>query len=400
MKKRICPLIFFVMTLFMITGTDIMPAYAAVPAIAAGDFHTIALKSDGTLWSWGNNWKGQLGDGTITGRYAPAQIGTTTNWSAVAAGYLYTIALKSDGTLWAWGDNSHGQLGIGSIDADAHSTPVQIGIDTNWKAVTTGGYHAIALKNDGTLWAWGNNYSGQLGNGLTTSIKTPVQIGADTNWAAVEAGFSYTIALKNDGTLWAWGDNGRGQLCDGSIIERHAPIQVGFDTTWTTMAAEERHTIAMKNDGTLWACGDNQNGQLGIGSTDHNVHSTPIQIGTDTTWTTVAAGASHSIAQKTDGTMWAWGDNWGGQLGDDTITERHAPVKIGANTSWTTVAARDSHTFALKNDGTLWAWGYNSDGQLGDGTVIERHAPVQIMKLKLHVFPWPMFLPALTVKRN
>jgi alpha-tubulin suppressor-like RCC1 family protein len=346
-------------------------------AIAASSWlHSIALKSDGTLWAWGDNSSGQLGDGTFTNRSTPVRVGTDTNWVAITAGYYrHNLALKSDGTLWAWGDNWDGQLGDGTT-AD-RTTPVRVGTDTNWTAITAGWEYTIALKSDGTLWAWGDNYSGQLGDGTTVNRTTPVRVGTDTNWVAIEAGGVHTVALKSDGTLWAWGDNYFGQLGDGTTITRTTPVQIGTDTKWVAISAGWDDTIALKSDGTLWAWGFNDCGQLGDGSTTNR--TTPVQIGTDTKWKAIAAGGYHTIALKSDGTLWAWGGNWDGQLGNGSTPNLTTPVQIGTDTKWSAIAAGGWHTMALKSDGTLWTWGDNEDGQLGDGTTTNRTTPVQIM---------------------
>jgi alpha-tubulin suppressor-like RCC1 family protein len=346
-------------------------------SIAAGVYHSVALKSDGTLWAWGNNSNGQLGDGTTTDHHTPEQIGSDTNWVAVAVGSqsYHTVALKADGTLWAWGLNSIGQLGDGTA-TDQHA-PEQIGSDTNWVAVTVGNGHTMALKADGTLWGWGANGAGELGDGTTTSTASPEQIGSDTNWVAVAAGVSHTMALKADGTLWGWGGNGLGQLGDGTTTERDAPVQIGSDTTWVAVRAGQSHTLGLKADGSLWAWGVNLNGELGDGTTTEQ-HA-PVQIGFDTDWAAVAAGGVHTLAIKSHGTLWAWGDNALGQLGDGTTTEQHAPEQIGSDTTWVAVAGGHFHSLGLKADGTLWAWGENIYGQLGDGTTTEQDAPVPVV---------------------
>jgi len=377
--------LFFVISLFMTLGAGIMPAPAAEPKIAPGGRYTITLKTDGTLWAWGSNTFGQLGINPADGNPhpTPVQIDTDTTWTSVTAGWNHTIALKTNGTLWAWGSNNFGQLGIGTADGNAHPTPVQIGTDTTWTSVTAGNFYTIARKADGTLWAWGSNNFGQLGIAPADGNPhpTPLQIGTDTTWSTMTAGWDHTIALKADRTLWAWGSNNFGQIgigpADGN--PHPTPLQIGTDTTWSIVTAGVYHTSALKTDGTLWAWGYNEFGQLGIGTADVGAHPTPVKIGTDTTWTSVKAGNSYTNALKADGTLWAWGYNVQGQLGDGSTTDRYAPVQIGAATNWTFVAAGDHHAIALKADGTLWAWGYNDRGQLGDGTTDDQHAPVQIL---------------------
>ena len=261
----------------------------------------MALKQDGTLWAWGHNWKGQLGDGTTVNKNIPVQIGTDT-WQAVAAGYSHTVALKQDGTLWAWGDNEHGQLGDGTTVNK--NIPVQIGEESAWQAVATWGSHTVALKQDGTLWAWGHNWKGQLGDGIIVNKTSPVQIGTDT-WQAVAAGSDHTVVLKDDGTLWAWGDNEAGQLGDETTVNKNIPVQIGEESAWQAVAAGVDHTVALKDDGTLWAWGDNEAGQLGDGTQENK--TSPVQISlpaTPTGWiVTPSAGEHGSISPSTPQTV-------------------------------------------------------------------------------------------------
>ncbi len=354
-----------------------------------------------------------LSDNNNKIHFIPVQIGTDTNWTDIAAGDNQTIALKGDGTLWAWGSNIYGQLGIGSADLFAHPFPVQIGMDTNWTHIeiggnSIGGNSAFARKTDGTLWAWGSNgFYGPLGTSDQSKHYTPVQIGTDTNWADMAVGVKHTIARKTDGTLWAWGENSYGQLGIGSADQNthSTPGKIGTDTNWTHIAVGEFYTIALKGDGTLWAWGDNSYGQLGIGSADIVTHPSPVQIGTDTHWADIEVGGGCTIARKTDGTLWSWGYNGYGQLGIGSVdyNTHSTPVKIGTDTNWVYLATAGlKHTIARKTDGTWWAWGDNGYGQLGDGTTISRTSPYPVTTQNpvpiQKKFPWPMFLPVITHK--
>ncbi len=186
------------------------------------------MQSNGTLWSWGGNLNGQLGNGTTVNSTTPARVGTTT-WEAVAAGSDFTIAVQSNGTLWAWGDNTTGQLGIGTTTSS--TIPVQVGSGTDWVAVAAGANHAAAIKSNHTLWSWGGNLNGQLGNGTTVSSTTPVQVGTGANWIAVAAGNGFTVAMQSDGTLWSWGNNSTGQLGNGTTTNTDVPVQIGAPVT-------------------------------------------------------------------------------------------------------------------------------------------------------------------------
>ena len=327
-------------------------------SLATGGGHNLLLKSDGSLWAWGSNHMGQLGDGSSTNTYrdSPVQIRSADYWVAIAAGFWHSVALKSDGTLWTWGWNVYGQLGDGT-KTDRHS-PVQIGTDSDWTVISAGGGqaggaagggHTIALKTDGTLWAWGGNEYGQLGDWTTTDRHSPVQIGNDINWAAISTFYHKAVALKADGTLWAWGSNTYGQS--------GAPVQIGSDADWAAISAGNDHTVALKTDGTLWAWGSNSYGQLGDGTTtDRN---SPVLIGSGTNWAAISAGHDHTIALNADGMLWAWGHNDGGRLGDGTTTDQSLPVQIGPDANWVAISAGhdQSSSLAIKSDGSLWSWG-------------------------------------------
>jgi len=352
-------------------------------SVAAGYSHTLARKADGTLWAWGARSLGQLGNGTDNDTNVPIRVGNEKKWVSVAvsAGAYHTVALQSDGTLWAWGWNLYGQLGDGTnID---NNVPVQVGSDNNWVAAAAGGEYTVGVKSNGTVWAWGSNTSGQLGDGTNTNSNVPVQVGTENKWVSIAAGYGHTVALKSDGTLWAWGRNIEGQLGDGTNNDRNGPVQVGTENKWVSIAAGYEHTVTLKSDGTLWAWGWNSSGQLGDGST-HDKNA-PGQVGTDNKWVSVAAGFVRTMALKSDGTLWVWGDNRGSQLGDGTGTDRKLPVQIGSDNTWGSVSAGYLHMLAVKVDGTLWAWGANESGQLGDGTNADKNAPEQIVTVSLTI---------------
>ena len=342
--------------------------------VATGNSHNLVIKNDGTLWAWGNNSNGQLGDGTIINKNTPAQIGTESDWKLVDAGDNFTMAIKNDGTLWAWGDNSKGQLGNGTTSNK--NIPIQIGTSSDWKLVAAGNNYTMAIKNNGTLWAWGSNYYGQLGNGTTINKSTPIQIGTDSNWKVVVASFNNTKAIKNNGTLWAWGENSKGQLGDGTRSTKYLPTQIGTNTDWKLVESGGAHSIAIKNNGTLWAWGYSQFGQLGDG-TINTIRSIPIQIGTSTNWKLVVASNGYNMAIKNDGTLWAWGENFTGQLGDGSAVFKWIPIQIGNDSDWKVVVVGDDHTIAVKNDDTFWTWGNNIYGQLGNGSFSNSN-PTQI----------------------
>jgi alpha-tubulin suppressor-like RCC1 family protein/pimeloyl-ACP methyl ester carboxylesterase len=331
-------------------------------SLAAGEYHSVAIKSDGSLWSWGWNLFGQLGDNTTVSSHQPNPIAA--GYVSVATGGRYSVALKADGSLWAWGSNAFGQLGDNTTTD--RLLPKQIG--TGYTAVTAGNGHTMALKSDGSLWVWGWNSTGQLGDSTTVDAHAPKQI--DTGYIAIAAGSSHSLGLKSDGSLWAWGYNLYGQLGDNSTVDSLVPKQI--DTGYTTIAAGQLHTVALKADGSLWAWGYNFNGQLGDNTTTES--HVPKLIGTG--YTAIGAGSSHTIALKSDGSLWAWGLNAKGQLGDNSIIDSLVPKQVDAG--YDAIAAGYNHNLATKPDGSLWAWGANYYGELGDNTTTESHVPKKI----------------------
>jgi alpha-tubulin suppressor-like RCC1 family protein len=334
------------------------------------------------LLAWGFNYSGQLGDNsTITSRSSPVSvIGGFTDWCQVSNSSQHTAAVRTNGTLWAWGYNNVGQLGDNTIINK--SSPVSVvGGFTDWCQVSANRCHTAAVRTNGTLWAWGCNGSGRLGDNTATSRSSPVLVvGGFTDWCQVAAGGCHTAALRTNGTLWAWGVGFSGRLGDGTITSRSSPVSViGGFTDWCQVSAGERHTAAVRTNGTLWAWGENGNGQAGDGTT--TCKTSPVSvIGGFTDWCQVSAADFHTAALRTNGTLWTWGFNIHGRLGDGTITARSSPVSvIGGFTNWCQVAAGTAHTAAVRTNGTLWAWGYNLNGRLGDNTATDRSSPVSVI---------------------
>ena len=284
-----------------------------VTAIAGGNVHTVALKSDGTVWALGANWNGQLGDGTYTNSTTPLQVSSLSGVTAIAGGQQHTVALKSDGTVWAWGNNSYGQLGDGTTTSSA--TPVQVSGLSGVTAIACGYLHTVALKSDGTVWTWGHNY-GQLGDGTTTNRSAPVQASGLSGVTAIAAGKYHTVALKSNGTVWTWGNNDWGQLGYGTTANSFTPIDSSYLGGITAIAAGEYHTVALKSDGTVWACGKNDYGQLGDGTT--TTRTIPVKANSLNGVAAIACGGHHTVALKSDGTVWDWG----------STTSRNTPVQV------------------------------------------------------------------------
>jgi alpha-tubulin suppressor-like RCC1 family protein len=345
--------------------------------IATGPNNTLAIKTDGTLWACGYNTSGQLGLSDTTSRSSFVQVGSLSNWSKVACGYS-AIAMKTDGTLWGWGSYLGNGLGSNS------SSPVQIGSDTNWSQISFARYHAVAIKNDNTLWSWGYNPNGQIGNNSVNNVTTPIQIGAENYWSKVACGGYTTAAIQSNGTLWLWGRNTHGQLGLSDTTDRSSPVQVGTLSNWFQVSCGYSHTAAIKTDGTIWSWGRNNNGQLGqFNTTDR---SSPVQITfnliSPNNWTSISTGFNFTQVINSDNFIWNCGYNTQGQLGNNSTSNRSFLAQLTGTsaiaTNWSKITSGLNYTLAIKTDGTLWSWGNNSFGQLGVSDVTHRSSIVQI----------------------
>ena len=344
--------------------------------VACGLGHTILLRGYGTVWTCGDNEYGQLGNGTIYDSNIPVLVvNGLYGVVAIAAGVSnHSMALKGDGTVWAWGENYSGQLGNDTITDS--NIPVPASGLSGVRAIGVGGSHSMALKDDGTLWAWGGNYSGELGNGTNIDSYTPAQVSGLSGVEALEGGGLHSLALKGDGTVWAWGNNGYGQLGNGTITDSNIPVPVSGLSGIVAIAGGLWHSIALKGDGTVWAWGYNGAGQLGTDTTTGS--SIPIQISGLSGVMAIAVGELHSMALKDDGTVWAWGNNGSGQLGNGTKTNSYTPVQVIGLSGAVAIAGGARHSVALKVDNTLWAWGGNESGQFGDGSYANSLVPVEV----------------------
>ena len=343
---------------------------------------------------WGYNLNGNFGNGLNSSSFSsPVSVFSSTVWESLAGGGdlnattgYFTAGIKSSGTLWGFGKNTHGQLGIGTT-TDI-SSPVQAGSATNWAEVF-GSFsrYNLGRRDDGSLYAWGQNPEGNLGDGSTTTRTTPVLIAG--TWTTVAAGNLHTLGIKSDGTLWGWGNSSSGQVGNGSIgVSISAPVQVLTGSTFIKIAAGHGSSYAIKSDGTLWAWGTNSSGQIGNGIASAVKYSTPIQIGGLTTWADVKAAGSVVFARKTDSTYWCWGYNAEGELGIGTTTGVSSPV-LFTGTDWATILPSYGFVIGLKNDGTLYSWGYGANGVLGTGSTANASTPVQIAGTWQKIFVGP-----------
>ena len=365
--------------------------------ISLGRYHSLILKNR-KVFSFGCNKFGQLRDGTTTNRPSPIKVNRILKEReiiSVSAGIYHSLALDSKGNVCAWGKNKYGQLGDGTA-TDKYS-PIQVGGALEGKeivSVSAGRQHSLALDSDGNIYAWGYNSYGQLGDGTTTDRHSPIQVSEGSilegkDITSVSAGASYSLALDSDGSVYAWGMNYKGQLGDGTATHRHLPVQISEGSILegkdiVSVSAGAHHSLVLDSDGKVYAWGSNGSGQLGDGTTTNR--RSPIQVGgvlEGKEIVSVSTGNEHSLALDSNGNVYAWGWNADGRLGDGTTTDRHSPIQISEGSilegkDITSVSAGMNHSLALDSDGKVYAWGWNDYGQLGDGTTTDRHSPTKI----------------------
>ena len=326
------------------------------------------------LFSFGNNFAGQLGLGYVTTkRSSPVQVGSDVDWSFLGGGRLTSLCLRS-GALFSWGSNSYGQLGLNNTTS--YSSPVQVGGATDWTWVGSTEYCGFGIRG-GKLYGWGRNQSGEVGDGSRTQRQSPVLIGAATDWTRVGRNGQGTIAAIRGGALFAWGSNDFGELgnSDYTVAKVSSPVQVGAETDWTDIALVSS-TCAGIRSGKLFTWGSGSAGLMGIGDPGSASYSSPVQVGAETDWTTITGGYAHFLGIRS-GKLFVWGNNAYGELGLGDLTQRSSPVQVGSETDWTAISGGDGYSAGIRG-GKLFVWGQNDQGQLGQGDISSRSSPVQV----------------------
>ena len=388
---------------FELGATKCVANCAALPAAADNKGRWIFLQdtcsyrwSDGSTWSndfssapqriayaiGGRNTAGQLGDGNITNRSSPVSTVGITYWTQVSAGGDHSIGIDSNGAAWGWGcNNPHGPIGDGTT-SDRRVPRKVVGNITDWCQISAGACHNIAIRINGTAWAWGQNISGQLGDTTIADRSSPTLVaGGFTDWCAVSAGESHSLGIRTNGTTWAWGTGSSAQLGDGTTVGKSSPVSVvGGFTDWCQVSAGRTHSLGVRTNGTAWSWGNNSCGVLGDDSVVNKCSPVSV-VGGFTDWYQVSAGRCHSLGVRQNGTAWAWGHGATGRLGDNTVTDKSSPVSVvGGFTDWCQVSASlQCHSSGIRQNGTAWGWGHNGYGQLGDCTTVSKSSPVSVV---------------------
>lgn len=343
-------------------GQEHRCAFESLATVSGSHAHDCAVAAEGALWCWGANDAGQLGigpDGTASWS-DPISIEGVAPWVSVGVARGHTCSIQHDGSLWCWGDNTHGQLGVG--DVSMSDEPVRVDEDADWVRLALGTSHTCGLQSDGSLWCWGSNENGNLGLGPDTPsdfvARQPMLV--STGWSEIDAGTAHTCGIRDDGTLWCWGDNSLRQLGLGSDVQPHySPELVTADSDWASVSSGSVHSCSLKQSGKLYCWGHNQDGALGHGDDDlqNPRNFVPSQVGLATDWTSVSAGDWRTCGVHGDGSLQCWGQNLQGELGIGDDSPYWSPTQVGT-AAWLDVATGGDRTCALRDDSTLWCWGF------------------------------------------
>lgn len=345
-----------------------------VQRVATGNGSTCAANLDGKALCWGSNSGGQIGDGTITPRSSPVEVGGGVTLSGIVVGGAHACGLAPGGAARCWGLNANGQVGNNTVIDQL--LPVAVVGGHAYSQLAAGFVHTCGLRTDGEILCWGSNANGRLGDGTTVQRLEPTLVTGGP-WQSVSAGSStHTCALKSDGTAWCWGSNASGRLGEGSQTDQPEPVQVIGGHNWQALAVGGSHTCGLVTGGTAWCWGTGGQGQLGTGSAS-NI-SQPVPVTGAHTFASISTGGTHTCAVKADGAAWCWGQNGSGRLGDGTATTRLEPVAVKGDVIFATISAGGEHTCGRTTDGAAVCWGRNQEGQLGDGTTTTRLTPVAV----------------------
>lgn len=382
-------------TQWKVMGTVPFDQYVTL-AKNQGYLHTCAIRTNGTLWCWGSNNYGQLGNGTTTNSQIPVQVSGGGAWKVVSMGESYTCGIKADDKLWCWGSNIVYQFGNGNTTNS--TTPVLAGGGATWKAFSAGAYHACGIKSDNTMWCWGYGYHGQIGDGTNTTAHccdmnahpNPTQVAGGGSWKMISSGTYANVGIKSDDTLWCWGSSIYGECADGTTgvegsTHNFKPVPVNISGTWSqaTIGGAAPACAIKKTDGSIWCSGYGNLGGLGNGTTT-KYQPSQVKVSDHGPWQSLSAAYDHVCAIKNDDTMWCWGGTYlgsFGERGDGTSTPiQTTPLQVSGGGVWKSVSASTYHTCGIKSDNTLFCWGRNNSGQLGDGTSINRLVPTPVKK--------------------
>ena len=333
------------------------------------------------VWSWGLNNFGQLGDNSIVNKSSPISVvGGYTDWCQISASCEFALSVRTNGTAWSWGCNNVGMLGDNTIVSK--SSPVSvIGGFTDWCQINAGVFHSIAVRTNGTAWAWGCNGQGRLGDNTVVNKSSPVSVvGGFTDWCQVSAGVGSSLGVRTNSSIWTWGCNSFSNLGDNTSVSKSSPVSVvGGFTDWCNASMRYCSSLALRQNGSLWGWGLNDLGQLGDNTVTNR--SSPVSVvGGFTDWCQVSSGDKFSMAIRQNGTIWSWGRAAAGILGDNTTVSKSSPVSVvGGFTDWCQVCGGRVHTVAVRLNGTAWAWGQNLCGKLGDNTTVSKSSPVSVV---------------------
>lgn len=348
-------------------------------SLSAGSFHVCGSRSDGSAWCWGSNIAGELGNGggNAAAVRTPQRVGDDSDWVSVSAGGGHSCGVRADGSVWCWGTNWIGQLGNGT-DQDAN-TPQRAGIDSDWTSVFAGLYQTCGLRTDRSAWCWGYDLYGLPDNfGTSNYVPNPRRVDGAADWLSLAPGNGSTCGLRADHSAWCWGSASSGVFDDlGGPLQ--APARLG-SALWNSLSVSSFQACGVRTDGTLWCWGTNFDGSLGNGSLETSVSTPAQQVGSGADWVSVVTGYQRSCGLRSDGSAWCWGNNDDGALGNGNTQHAAVPQRVEGDADWISLTAGQTQVCGLRADGSAWCWGSNENGQLGTGALAPNSlVPVRVM---------------------